>query len=102
MTIGKNNVGQIEYSMTINTTIHPLNTTEKQNDLVVIVDTKLSFGNNINQVVNNATKMKKLIPITFPFLDKDAFLSFYKTMVRTHLDYAIAVWYPYKKTTLLQ
>ena len=41
--------------------------------------------------------MTKIIRRTFQFLDKDTFLSLYKTMVRKHLDYAIAVWYPYKK-----
>ena len=43
--------------------------------------------------------MTKIICRTFQFLDRDTFLPLYNTMVRTHLDYAIAVWYPYKKTT---
>ena len=51
MTIGKNNVGAIKYSITLNTTIHPLDAIKKQNDLGVIVDTKLSFDDHINQVV---------------------------------------------------
>ena len=44
--------------------------------------------------------MTKIIRRTFQFLDKDAFLLLYKTMIRTHLDYAIAVWYPYKKNII--
>ena len=83
--------------MTLNNSIHPLDTIEKQNDLGVITDTKLSFDNDINQPVNKATKMTKIIHRTFQFLDKDAFLPLYKTMVRTHIDHAIVVWYPYKK-----
>ena len=46
--------------MTLNITIHPLDIIEKQKDLGVIVDTKLSFDDHINQVVNKATHMKKL------------------------------------------
>ena len=95
MTIGNNNIGEIKFSMTLNNSIHPLDTIEKQNDLGVIIKTKLSFDDHINQAVNKATKMTTIIRRTVRFLDKDAFLSLYKAMVRTHLDYAIAVWYPY-------
>ena len=98
MILGINNIGEIKYSVTLNNSTYPLDTIEKQNDLGVIIDTKLSFDNHINQAVNKATKLTKIIRSTFQFLDKDAFLPLYKTMVRTHLDYAIAVWYPYKKT----
>ena len=37
---------------------------------------------------------------TFQLLDKDTFLPLCKTMVRTHIDYAISVWYPYRNTLL--
>ena len=65
-------------------------------------DTKLSFDDHINQVTNKATKMKKIICRTFlQFLDRQLKMRSchynYKTMVRTHLDYAIAVGYPLKK-----
>ena len=40
--------------------------------------------------------MTKIIRRTFQFLDKHTFLPLYKTMVRSHLDYAMAVWHPYK------
>ena len=60
--------------MTLNNSIHPLDTLEKQNDLGVIIDTKLSFNDHINQAVNKATKITKIIRRTFQFLDKDAFL----------------------------
>ena len=40
--------------------------------------------------------MTKLIRRTFQFLDKYTFLPLYKTMLRSHLDYAMAVWHPYK------
>ena len=97
MTIGKNNIGEIEYSMTISTTKHPLDTIEKQKYLGIIVDTKLFIDNHINQVVNKATKETKIIHSNFQFLDKDTFLPLYKTMVRTHFEDTIAVWCSYKE-----
>ena len=81
MTIGNNNIGEIKYSTTLNNSIYLLDTIEKQNDLGVIIDTKLSFDDHINQAVNKATKMTKIIRRTFQFLDKDMFLPLYKTMV---------------------
>ena len=36
MTIGNNNIGEIKYSMTLNNSIYPLDTIEKQNDFGVI------------------------------------------------------------------
>ena len=82
--------------MISNNVKHSLATTDKQTDLGVIIDSKLSFDDHINQVVNNATKMTKIIRTTFQFLDIHIFLPLYKTMVRSHLEYAVAVWYPYK------
>ena len=38
----------------------------------------------------------RLIPRTFRYLDTKSFLVIYKTLVRTHLDYASSVWAPYK------
>ncbi len=40
--------------------------------------------------------MTKIIRRTFQFLDKRPFLPLYKTMVRTYVDYAMAVWHPNK------
>ena len=59
MTTGNNNIGEIKYSMTLNNSLYPLDTIEKQNDLGVIVDTKLSFDDHINQAVNKSNKDDK-------------------------------------------
>ena len=40
--------------------------------------------------------MTKIIRRTFQFQDKHTFLPLYKIMVRSHLDYAMAIWHPYK------
>ena len=59
MEIGKNNIGENEYFMTSNNVQHSLTTTDKQTDLGVSINSKLSFDDHINQVVNKTTKMKK-------------------------------------------
>ena len=80
----------------MNNVTKTIDTHDKQKDLGVTFDSKLTFDEHISQVVNKATKMTKIIRRTFQFLDKHTFLPLYKTMVRTHLDYAMAVWHPYK------
>ena len=96
MEIGKNNVGENQYYTTMNNVTKTIDTHDKQKDLGVTFDSKLTFNQRISQVVNKATKMTKIIRRTFQFLDKHTFLPLYKTMVRSHLDYAMAVWHPYK------
>ena len=96
MEIGKNNVGENQYYTTMNNVTTTIDTHDKQKDLGVTFDSKLTFDQHISQVVNEATKMTKIIRRSFQFLDKHTFLPLYKTMVRTHLDYAMAVWHPYK------
>ena len=70
MEIGrKNNIGENEHIIS-NNVKHSLVTTDKQTDLVEIIDLKVSFHDHINQVVNKATNMPKLIQRTFnQFLD---------------------------------
>ena len=77
---------------------HSLVTTDKQTDVGVIIDSKLLFDDHINQVVNKATKITKIIRRTFQFLDTHTFLPLYKTVVRYHLDSDIysSICYPYK------
>ena len=92
MEIGKNNVDENQYYTTMNNVTKTTDTHDKQKDLGVTFDSKLTFDQHISQVLNKATKMTKIIRRTFQFLDKHTFLP----MVRSHLDYAMAVWHPYK------
>ena len=80
----------------MNNVIQTIDTHDKQKDPGITFDSKLTFDQHISQVVNKATKMTKIIRRTFQFLDKHTFLPLYKTMVRSHLDYAMAVWHPYQ------
>ena len=57
----------------------------------------LSFDKHICEKINKANSIFALLRRTFRNLNADIFLPLYKTLVRTHLDYASLVWAPYKK-----
>ena len=79
MEIGKNNVGENQYYTTMNNVTKTIDTHDKQKDLGVTFDSKVTFGEYISQVVNKVTKMTKIIRRTFQFLDKHTLLPLYKT-----------------------
>ena len=91
----KNNVGENQYYTTRNN-VTKIGIHDKQKDLGVTFDPKLTYDEHISQVINKATKMTKIIRRTFQFLDKHTSLPLYKTMVRSHLEYVMAVWHLYK------
>ena len=62
----------------------------------VIIDREKSFDEHISNKVNKANSIFGSIRRSFHFLDAKTFLPLYKSLVRTHLDYASAVYHPYK------
>jgi len=66
-------------------------------DLGVIIDPDLTFDEHIHEKINVASKMLGIIRRNFVDLDKNSFLLLYKSLVRSHLEYAGSVWNPYKK-----
>jgi len=52
---------------------------------------------HICEKVNKTNSIFAALRRTFRSLNADIFLPLYKTLVRTHLDYASTVWAPYKK-----
>ena len=40
--------------------------------------------------------MFALLRTTFQYLDAESFVLLYKTLVRTHLEFANSIWHPYK------
>lgn len=84
------------YTLTINNTATVLeNITQK--DIGVTIDNRLEFDSHINAKINKANSMFSLIRRSYKFLNKDMFIPLYKALVRSHLDYANSVWYPYKQ-----
>jgi ribonuclease P/MRP protein subunit RPP40 len=66
-------------------------------DLGVLIDSNLSFDEHIHDKINVANKMLGIIRRNFVDLDKNSFILLYKSLVRSHLEYAGSVWNPYKK-----
>ena len=68
-----------------------------EKDIGVIVDDKLNFREHMNAQINKANSIMGLIRRTYTYLDEDSFKCLFKALVRPHLEYAEAVWNPYKK-----
>ena len=65
-------------------------------DLGVIFDPELSFSQHCKEKINKAYAMLGIIKRNFIYLSEEAFVSLYKTLVRSYLDYANSVWNPYR------
>ena len=89
---------KVSYGRLIHNTFHynlnniDLDNIESIKDLGVIFDSHLKFKLHISDKVNKAYS---ILEINFTFLDKDSFIVLYKSMVRSHLEYANCIWYPY-------
>ena len=75
---------------------HELEKTKVEKDIGVYVDCDLTFDTHISEKVKKANSMFGVIRRNFQYLDEKTFLPLYKSLVRTHLDYACSVWSPYK------
>ena len=67
---------------------------KEEKDLGVLVDDELTFSKHIETKVSKANQVLGIIRRTFQFLDKEAFMTLYKSMVRPNLEYASPVWAP--------
>ena len=62
--------------------------------LDVILDPSLKFRVDISFRVNEANRMMAIIRRSFSHLNVNKFESLYKALVRSHIEYAAAVWSP--------
>jgi len=60
-------------------------------DLGVNFDSQL----HIDDKINKAYSFLGIINRKFSYLDKDAFITSYRALVRSHLEYAVQVWSPF-------
>lgn len=95
-----NNLEKHEYSMkdNINTT-HTLKTDDEERDLGILFKSNLKFDEHISSLVNKANRIIGLIKRKFNYIDKDSFLTLYKALVRSHLDYGNLIYFPVTKRT---
>ena len=73
---------------------HPLEYTQEEKDLGVIIDDNLKFDAHISSKVNIANSIMGLIRRTFTYLDQTIFTRLFKALVRPHIEYANSVWHP--------
>ncbi len=67
----------------------------EEKDLGVIFDPSLKFDLHINAAIKKANSILGLIKRSFSYIDDKIFLQLYKALVRPHLEYGQAVWYPH-------
>ena len=69
----------------------------EEKDIGVTIDEELTFEKHAQEKIKKANSTCAAIRRSFKYLKVDTFLPLYKSMVRSHLDYANSVWAPYKK-----
>ena len=97
MHVGKNDAN--DYFMTVkdNNNIK-ITKTDLERDLGVLIDKNLNFSQHIISKVNIANRNLGMISRTFTYMNKNMFLTLYKSLVRPHLEYASVIRSPrYKK-----
>ena len=65
-------------------------------DLGVIFDRELNFVQYCKEKINTPYSYLGIIRRNFIYLDEDAFVMLYKSLVKSHLEYANSVWNPHR------
>lgn len=92
MHIGKKSSQEVSYKLLG----EYLERVQEEKDIGVIIDENLTFEKHICEKVKKANSTFAMIRRIFQHLDENTFIPLYKSLVRTHLDYASSVWFPYK------
>ena len=81
-----------------------LEQSDGEKDIGVLVDETISFSMHIQNQINKANSIMGLIRRTYTYLDEQSFKYLFQTLglVRPHLEYAAAVWSPYKSGEIEQ
>lgn len=95
MRIGNSDVDKFNYKLKEND--KGMEFTNAEKDIGVVIDSKLTFKNHINEKVNKANSIMGVIRRTFEFLDIKTFKILYTALVRPHIEYANQIWNPYLK-----
>ena len=75
---------------------------KSEKDIGVTVDCNLSFDEHINNITKKSNMLVGVIRRTYTYLDEASFSLLFKAIVRPHLEYAQAVWHPYKRKHINQ
>ena len=96
MHVGKTIQQEYAYNLKIDNTALELGGIQEQ-DIGVIIDSNLEFDKHINQKTNKANSIMAVITRSFTTLYQHNFVPLNKVLLRSHLDYAISIWSPYKQ-----
>ena len=67
----------------------------EEKDLGVTISQDLKWSKHISDVVTKANRMVGLVKHTFSYMDKDMFMTVYKTLIRPLLEYNPQIWNPH-------
>ena len=95
--IRRNNESIYEYFIHNNGVASKLENVNHIKDLEVVIDNRLNFNEHINDKIKKANSMLGIIKRIFKYIDNFTFLTLYKSLERSHLEYASNIWSPYKK-----
>ena len=73
-----------------------LECTNLEKDLGIMIDSGLTFVEHMHMVCKKANGIMAVIRRTFTCLDIKCFNLLYKALVRSHLEYGVTTWFPYK------
>ena len=88
------NKGVVPYYVINNITLEEVNEIK---DLGVYYDSLLLFDKHISEKVKKAYMMLGIIKRNFAYISRNCYVILYKSLVRSHLEYANSVWYPKRK-----
>ena len=89
---------EIEYSLSDSeNNSHTLSLEDSECNLGILFKKNLKFDEHIDKVVNKVNRISGLIRRKFTHIDKSTFLTLYKSLVRSHLDYGNLIYYPTTK-----
>ena len=75
----------------------PIKKSDCERDLGVLINSKLTPSNHVDQCVLKASRVVGSIKRSFNYMDKEMFLSLYKTQIRPIVEYASPAWSPHLK-----
>ena len=76
---------------------HQLTESAAEKDLGILIDKQLSFKDHVANITSKANWMLCIIWSTFDYIEEDTFITLYKSLVCTILEYGYPVWQPYHR-----
>ena len=95
MNVGNNNLPQKKYKLS--NELPYMKSSDCEKDIGVYIDSRLTFEKHMNEKINKTNTIVGMMKRSFEHIDKSTFKLIYTGLVRPHLEYANAVWCPYKK-----